>query len=162
MDCAEAKILPPILLAAAIGLEVVAGFLFPTWALPRLLATSLGLGVIAGSIALVALAMREMVRASTTFDARKTTTAIVATGVFRFTRNPTYLSMVLLVIGIGVMLNSPWAILVAIPLGSALDLAAIRPEEDYLEGKFGDEYRAYRDSVPRWFSLRRFFSALQA
>jgi protein-S-isoprenylcysteine O-methyltransferase Ste14 len=70
--------------------------------------------------------------------------------------------MVLLVIGIGLMLNSPWAILVAIPLSSALHLTAISPEENYLEGKFGDVYRAYRDKVPRWFSLKRFFDAFRA
>jgi protein-S-isoprenylcysteine O-methyltransferase Ste14 len=63
--------------------------------------------------------------------------------------------MVLLVIGIGVILNSLWSLLLAIPTGSALCLTAIRPEERYLEAKFGDAYRGYRERVPRWFSIRR-------
>ena len=69
--------------------------------------------------------------------------------------------MILLGIGVGMMLNSPWALLVAITMGGALYLIAIRPEENYLEAKFGDAYRAYRDRVPRWFSPRRFFDALR-
>ena len=51
------------------------------------------------------LAAREIVRGKTAFDVRKETTALVASGVFRFTRNPVYLSMVLLVIGVGLTLN---------------------------------------------------------
>jgi protein-S-isoprenylcysteine O-methyltransferase Ste14 len=63
--------------------------------------------------------------------------------------------MVLFVIGVGLFLNSFWSLLLAVPTGSALCLTAIRPEERYLEGKFGDAYRAYRSRVPRWFSVRR-------
>jgi hypothetical protein len=37
-----------------------------------------------------------------------------------------------------------------------------RPEERYLEGKFGDAYRAYCAEAPRWLSTRRLFGAFQA
>jgi protein-S-isoprenylcysteine O-methyltransferase Ste14 len=107
------------------------------------------------SVVLVLLAVTEIKRAGTAFDSRKPTTAIVATGVYRFTRNPVYFSMLLLVVGVGLMLNSPLALLLTIPTGSALCLTAIRPEERYLEGKFNREYRAYREAVPRWLSARR-------
>jgi protein-S-isoprenylcysteine O-methyltransferase Ste14 len=108
----------------------------------------------------VALAVRDIKRARTTFDVRKPTTAIAATGVFGSSRNPVYLSMTLLVLGLGFMLNSPWSLLLTIPTGSVLCLTAIRPEERYLEGKFGDAYRMYLAEVPRWFSVRRALSAL--
>jgi protein-S-isoprenylcysteine O-methyltransferase Ste14 len=68
--------------------------------------------------------------------------------------------MVLLVIGVGLTLNSPWSLLLAIPTGSALCLTAIKPEERYLDARFGDAYRAYRATVPRWFSVSRALSAL--
>jgi protein-S-isoprenylcysteine O-methyltransferase Ste14 len=96
----------------------------------------------------------------TAFDVRKETTALVTSGVFRFTRNPVYLSMVLLVIGVGLALNSLWSLVLAIPTGSALCLTAIKPEERYLDARFGDAYRAYRATVPRWFSVSRALSAL--
>lgn len=73
---------------------------------------------------------------------------------FRLTRNPIYLSMMLLYVGLSLLVNSPWTLLLAIPTGSALCLAAIKPEERYLEAKFGDAYRHYRAAVPRWISLR--------
>jgi protein-S-isoprenylcysteine O-methyltransferase Ste14 len=154
-DRAEVKILPPVVLAAALGLQALVANLFPIRFIPRSLAIAAGAAVIAASVALVLLAVREIKRAGTAFDSRKPTTSIVATGVYRFTRNPVYFSMILLVVGVGLMLNSPLALLLAIPSGSALCLSAVRPEERYLEGKFDREYRAYRDAVPRWLSPRR-------
>lgn len=161
MDRADVKILPPVVLAVGLGLEILAGFLLPTRLFPDPVAISLGFIVIAASITLVVLAVREIVHANTAFDARKSTTAIVETGVFRFTRNPVYLSMILLGLGVGLMLNSPWALLLTYPLGSALCLTAIRPEESYLEAKFGHVYRAYRERVPRWFSPKQFVDTLR-
>ena len=43
-----------------------------------------------------------------------------------------------------------WMTLLVVPFGSALCLAVIRPEERYLEDKFGDTYRAYKASARRW------------
>jgi protein-S-isoprenylcysteine O-methyltransferase Ste14 len=154
-DRAEVKILPPIVLVAALGLQAFFAFLFPMRLVPNAIAIAAGATVIAASVALVLLAVREIKRAETAFDSRKPTTTIVTTGVYRFTRNPVYFSMMLLVVGVGLMLNCPLALLLAIPTGSVLCLTAIRPEERYLEGKFEHEYRAYRDAVPRWLSARR-------
>jgi protein-S-isoprenylcysteine O-methyltransferase Ste14 len=146
-------------LAPVLGAQAIAWALAPAPILPANVTVPLGLGVVAASIALVILAAREIVRARTAFDARKATTALVESGVFRFSRNPVYLSMVLLVIGVGLILNSFWSLLFAIPTGSALCLTAIRPEERYLEAKFGDAYRTFRSRVPRWFSVPRVLSA---
>jgi protein-S-isoprenylcysteine O-methyltransferase Ste14 len=156
---AEVKILPPFVLLSVLGMQGLLWALVPT-RFPGNVALPLGLLVITGSIVVALLAAREIIRAKTALDVRKETTALVATGVFEFSRNPVYLSMVLLVIGVGLTLNSPWSLLLAIPTGSALCLTAIKPEERYLEAKFGEAYRAYRQAVPRWFSVSRAFSAL--
>ena len=160
MDRAQVRILPPIVLAAALSLQVFFAIVLPGRILPGDAAILLGMPVVLASCALVALAVRDIKRARTTFDVRKPTTAIAATGVFGSSRNPVYLSMTLLVLGLGFMLNSPWSLLLTIPTGSVLCLTAIRPEERYLEGKFGDAYRMYLAEVPRWFSVRRALSAL--
>ena len=162
VDRADVKMLPPFVLLGFLGLESLVAFLAPMRALPAPLTLPLGIGVIAGSIVVLQLAVREIVHAKTAFDVRRPTTKIVASGVFRVTRNPVCLSMILLVIGVGLMLNSLWSILLAVPMGSVLCLAIIRPEERYLEGKFRDAYREYRDDVPRWLSARRLFGALWA
>ena len=155
VDRPEVRILPPIVLVSALALQALVAFLFPMRFVPNAVALAAGAAVVAASVALVLLAVSDIKRAGTAFDSRKPTTAIVTTGVYRFTRNPVYFSMMLLVIGVGLMLNSPLALLFSIPTGSALCLTAIRPEERYLEGKFEHEYRAYRDAVPRWLSPRR-------
>ena len=159
-DRAEVKILPPVILLPVFGLQAILWSLAPSPFLPRHVALPPGLTVVAGSIALAILGAKEIVRAGTAFDSRKTTTALVGSGVYQFTRNPVYLSMVLLIVGAGLALNSLWALLLAIPTAGTLYLTAIRPEERYLEAKFGDAYRAYGREVPRWFSFRRSLSRL--
>lgn len=161
-DNANVKILPPIVLGAALALGIPIGTVLPVQLLPAETAVPLGLGVLASSVLLVVAAMRELKRAKTAFDVRKPTSAIVRTGAFRLTRNPVYLSMMLLYVGLSLLVNSPWMLLLAIPTGSALCLAAIKPEERYLEAKFGDAYRDYRAAVPRWISLRSIRIGLRA
>ena len=153
-DNANVKVLPPIVLAVALGLGIAIGLVLPVQLLPAEAALLLGLGVIAFSVLLVVAGMRELKRTKTTFDVRKPRSAIVRTGVFRLTRNPIYLSMMLLYVGLSLLVNSPWMLLLAIPTGNALCLAAIKPEERYLEANFGHAYRDYRAAVPRWISLR--------
>jgi protein-S-isoprenylcysteine O-methyltransferase Ste14 len=79
-----------------------------------------------------------------------TTTAIVGAGPYRFTRNPMYLAMVLLCIGAAVLLSNWWILALTPVCAFALWWFAIRPEEAYLENKFGENYRAYKRRVRRW------------
>lgn len=78
------------------------------------------------------------------------TTAIVGAGPYRFTRNPMYLGMVLLCIGAAVLLSNWWILALTPVCAFALWGFAIRPEERYLEEKFGEDYRAYKRRVRRW------------
>lgn len=80
----------------------------------------------------------------------KPTPHLVARGPFRFTRNPMYLQMVLVCIGVAVVLANGW-ILVLTPVGGwLLQRLAILPEEAYLERKFGEAYLAYKRRARRW------------
>lgn len=80
----------------------------------------------------------------------KPTPQIVERGPFRVTRNPMYLQMVLVCVGVAVILGNMW-VLVLTPLGGwLLQRFAILPEEAYLERKFGDTYLAYKRRVRRW------------
>ena len=80
----------------------------------------------------------------------KPTPQIVERGPFRITRNPMYLQMIIVCIGMAVMLANAWIILLTPFGGWVLQRFAIRPEEAYLERKFGDKYLAYRGRVRRW------------
>lgn len=80
----------------------------------------------------------------------KPTFRLVGRGPYRFTRNPMYLQMVLICIGLGVVLANIWILLGTPACMAALQRFAILPEEQYLERKFGDSYLDYKDRVRRW------------
>ncbi len=86
----------------------------------------------------------------TTFDTAKSTVKIVQEGPYRFSRNPLYLSLLLLLFGISVLIVSFW-LLCTLPILYILFLfKAVKPEENYLSKKFGEEYLAYSSKVRRW------------
>ncbi len=78
------------------------------------------------------------------------TPELVVLGPYRFTRNPMYLMMVLLCIGFTVLLSNAWIGILTPFCAWALYQTAIKPEEAYLEQKFGASYRAYKLKVRRW------------
>jgi protein-S-isoprenylcysteine O-methyltransferase Ste14 len=76
--------------------------------------------------------------------------ALATGGPYHFTRNPMYVGMALLYIGLALVLNTAWP-LVFLPLVLLIiDAAVIRREERYLISAFGEEYRAYCSRVRRW------------
>lgn len=88
---------------------------------------------------------------TTILPAGRPTTAVVDNGPYRFTRNPMYLAMVLAYLGIALLLNSMWALLLLPIVLLIVDRFVIRREERYLAAKFGDSYRQYCSRVRRWF-----------
>jgi protein-S-isoprenylcysteine O-methyltransferase Ste14 len=80
----------------------------------------------------------------------KPTPQIVDRGPFRFTRNPMYLQMVLVCVGVAILLMNVWILLLTPLTVWVLQRYAILPEEEYLERKFGETYLAYKRRVRRW------------
>jgi protein-S-isoprenylcysteine O-methyltransferase Ste14 len=80
----------------------------------------------------------------------KPTTHILQQGPFRFTRNPMYLQMVIGTIGFAILFWNPWILFLTPLCAWCLHHFAIKPEEAYLEGKFGEAYRSYKQNVRRW------------
>ena len=77
-------------------------------------------------------------------------TALVVDGIYRWSRNPLYLAMTLLYIGLAIAAGSAWAIMLLIPLQVVMNIGVISREERYLEREFGEAYRAYKSCVRRW------------
>ena len=61
-----------------------------------------------------------------------------------------YLGAIMINLGVGIGIGSFWVLFALLPAVIMTDFLAIRPEEEYLERKFGDEYRLYKASVRRW------------
>lgn len=71
-------------------------------------------------------------------------------GPFRITRNPMYLQMVVVCVGVSVVLMNGWILALTPLVAWGLQRFVIIPEEVYLERKFGEAYRAYKRRVRRW------------
>ncbi len=95
-------------------------------------------------------AVRAFARAGTPLVPFETSTVVVKTGLYRLTRNPMYLGMVLALVGVALLLGSV-ASLAPIPVFAwFIGRYFIRPEEVFLEGLFGAEYLEYKAQVRRW------------
>ena len=99
---------------------------------------------------IIALSFREFARARTSIRPDRGADALIRTGPFRWSRNPLYLAVSLLIAGIGVWVNSLWVLVMLLPLVLVMSRAVIAREERYLEHKFGQVYIDYKQSVRRW------------
>jgi len=77
-------------------------------------------------------------------------TSFVARGAYRFTRNPMYLGMTLLVAGLGLLLERLGLVPAALAAALVIDRFVIPREERHLETRFGESYRDYKRRVRRW------------
>ncbi|OYX49104.1 MAG: hypothetical protein B7Y97_09570 [Sphingomonas sp. 32-66-10] len=111
--------------------------------------TVVTLFVLAGAGLIIAAMMRFRI-AGTPAPPWQPTTAFVAQGVYRWTRNPMYLGMTLIYIGLTVAANAPVAIWLFVPLILTMHYGVIVREERYMADKFGAAYVNYAHSVPRW------------
>ncbi len=147
-DHGPGVIAPPIFAAGALLLAWGLHQIVPL----RLHAPSLAAGfvVVLAACALAASAMRILLGAGTTLRADRPSTIFVATGPYRFTRNPIYLALLCLVVGIALGWGSLWAWLAVPAVFLILDRYAIAREEPYLAARFGAAYEHYRSRVRRW------------
>jgi protein-S-isoprenylcysteine O-methyltransferase Ste14 len=144
---------PPLLFLIPLLSALAAGFR-RDWPIVREPASVLpvaGLLVIAIGISVGISSVVSFRDAGTTIlPAGRPTTAIVARGPYRFTRNPMYLAMALAYLGLAVLFNNRLALLLLPAVVTVVDRFVIRREERYLEAKFGEAYARYRSRVRRW------------
>jgi protein-S-isoprenylcysteine O-methyltransferase Ste14 len=78
------------------------------------------------------------------------TNALTFEGPYRFTRNPMYVGMALLQGGLALAGNALWPLVALIPVLWIVRTQVIDKEEQYLERRFGQQYRDYKARVRRW------------
>jgi len=91
-----------------------------------------------------------MHRAGTNVRPDRPATALVTGGPFRFSRNPLYVSLIALYLGITLLFDALWPLILLIPVLAFVHWGIVLREERYLELKFGDAYRDYKTRVRRW------------
>ncbi|OIO74571.1 MAG: isoprenylcysteine carboxyl methyltransferase [Zetaproteobacteria bacterium CG1_02_53_45] len=90
--------------------------------------------------------------AKTTIDPRypHKTSAIVSSGIYRYTRNPMYLGLILTLSALSIWLGAKFGLFVVGGFIMYINTFQIIPEEEHLEKKFGDVYIRYKTKVRRW------------
>ena len=150
-DAPAYRIWPPV----ALGVPLLAGFGL-TAGVGDPIALPVGTSRSVAAVLLVAFALWNgwaialLARHRTALLPGGSTRTILDRGPFRVSRNPLYLGLIALDVGLALLWPSFWA-LASVPVGVvALWWGAILPEERYLSAKFGAEYDAYRARVRRW------------
>jgi protein-S-isoprenylcysteine O-methyltransferase Ste14 len=146
-------ILPPLVFLAALVAGYVIWWFWPVtigpaaWDVP--VRGGGALAAAAGAVLMLAALVRFQ-RAGTTPTHWEPTTQVVATGPYRFTRNPMYVGMALMQAGLAMVGNALWPLLLVVPAIWIIATQVIAREERYLEAKFGRDYLDYKARVRRW------------
>lgn len=141
---------PPLLFVSAL----VVGILFDgnllDWRHVTHPVQAIGVAVGAMGLVLIVLSLGLFRRFRTRPEPWEASTTLIRSGLYRFSRNPMYLGMVLTSAGIAVFFESLAAAILLGLVVVAVDRLVIAREERYLERRFGQDYAAYRRQVRRW------------
>ena len=143
---------PPVLYLATLALGLLLQALWPA----ELSAGAVFLRLWSGGLILLGAALARwsfvtLNRAGTSGNPRADSTALVRSGPFALSRNPNYLAMTLLYLGVGLVANAAWVLALLPALLGLMNWGVIQREEAYLGDRFGQSYRDYLSQVRRWF-----------
>jgi protein-S-isoprenylcysteine O-methyltransferase Ste14 len=116
----------------------------------RMISVISGLLIILIGLGLIVSARMHFIRTGQSVIPWKPTPSLIIKGPYRFTRNPMYVGLTLVLIGLGLALNNRWISAFAIPALLIVHVIAVLPEERYLSEKFGESYIAYLRRVRRY------------
>ena len=143
---------PPLLMGLCVAAGLIAAHFWPLPithdAVLARVASCIVLALIAGG--LIFSGSRELIKHYEHPSPYRPTGAIVESGIYRFTRNPLYLGLLLVALAVGIGANDAWVLLSVVPLFLLLHFGVVRAEERYLSAKFGSRYDDYRRSVRGW------------
>ena len=152
-DTAGIKILPPLVYLAGLIVGYAVWWFWPIPVVPAewrfAIRVTGGVALVLGAWLMFS-AVALFRRIGTSPDPREPTTALATDGPYRFTRNPMYLGMALLLAGFALVGNALWPLAAFVPVIWVIRTQVIDKEERYLEVKFGGEYRDFKARVRRW------------
>jgi protein-S-isoprenylcysteine O-methyltransferase Ste14 len=141
---------PPLIYLGGLALGFVLEAFLPSASLPGAVRWPLGVLLVLAGLTLLGSFSAAFRRQQTAVEPWRPTTSIVTVGPYRLTRNPAYLGMALVYVGIALLASALWVLLPLPVVLAVIDTGVIRREERYLERRFGAEYVAYKRGVRRW------------
>ena len=150
LDNAGVRVPPPILLLVAIvagyGLQQAWALELPNWSGWNLA----GWLLIGASVIVLFAGWVQFYRAKTNIRPDKPSSNVIQSGICRFSRNPIYVSGLVLQLGVGLLMDNLWIVLFVPATKLVFDRYVIAREEAYLERTFGEVYVDYKRTVRRW------------
>ena len=148
-DLPRYSVPPPVPPIVALVLIVVLDLVAPVDFLPQAVSLAVGIPVLIGGVALWAWGIASLMKLGESPDPSKPTGRLLTGGALSVSRNPIYTGGTIALLGLALLLDTATGVAVVILLAlGAHNL--VRAEEQYLDAKFGDEYREYRSRVGRW------------
>ncbi len=111
---------------------------------------SLAAILIVGPLAIVPSLFAAFRRANSKYDVRDIPKGLVTEGLFRYSRNPGYVAMTVLGVGVAILFDNVWILVSLVPAFWIIWQQVVLKEEAILEREFGGEYLAYKARVRRW------------
>lgn len=150
-DRPEVSLHPPTIFFSGLLIGFLMRAFLGGWLpLPRLAGEAAGGLVLLAGVVMAAAAISAFSEAGEKLPPATPSNALLTHGVFRRSRNPVYLSMILVGTGFGLATLNLWMILTSLATAAILNFFVIPQEEDYLMRRFGTDYAAYRARVRRW------------
>ncbi len=149
-DHPEVVFFPPLIPASVLIVMLLLHRFWPLQISMKPVAFALGGILCLVGIGCTAWGRITLVKARTNVSPLKPTTALVTGGPFRFTRNPLYVGVSTLLLGISLLIGTWWGVIVLLPALLVLHYGVVLREERYLEQKFGDSYISFKRSVRRY------------
>ncbi len=150
MRALELKVPPPVVAALIAAAMWAAASAVPSMSLPGSAGAAValvvaGLGTAVGGVV-------SLRRAKTTIHPMKPENAsvLVTSGIYRLTRNPMYLGLLLVLSAWAVFLSSPWLLAGPLAFAAYITRFQVLPEERALLRVFGPAYSTYQHRVRRW------------
>jgi protein-S-isoprenylcysteine O-methyltransferase Ste14 len=141
---------PPIIVLIMIAAGFAASLIQPLRFIDGYARYVAGGALLLVSAVIILSAYFKMKGAGTNVDVRKPATTVLTDGVYSYSRNPMYVSLVIFLAAVSMLLNNLW-IMILIPVFIfIMGRGVIAREELYLEEKFGAQYTDYKERVRRW------------
>lgn len=146
-------VFPPLIPLAVLVIGILLDWLLPLSFLspiPLALRIVTGIALFALGIASAISGNRAFKRIGTNVNPMQPALALAGEGIFAHLRNPMYVGMGLAVLGIAIGFALEWTLFALVVGALVMHFGVVLREERYLERKFGDDYRRYKQSVPRY------------